>query len=185
MTRQQAPYSLPMYSLLAESKASPLLALPTLRSMLQSNQRTSAFEVYRKPNLLQETEPLADTGMSIDPLKRSQTFKLGTENNYPGNTNHYAYGYNMDLLRQLREQNRMLLSVCGDLSDELVMVQARREDIRLRLDTQRSLLSKQGNFPSGSGGEATGRAAPGYSISAPVTANVTGGSASSGIQSNA
>lgn len=224
-----------MHSLLTGNKALPLLALPTLRFMLQSNQRTSAFEIYRKPNLIQEpkliseitllpiergedvssdsklaprllTAPfgaLAATGMSIPPvnnancsngsgyieaLKRSQPFKGAMGNNcYSSTNNNYVgiknnSGCNINLLRQLREQNKMLLNLCGDLSDELTSVQAHKEDMRLRLETQRSLLSKV--FSSNNVDDVVERIAV-SSVSAPVTANVTGGSVSSGIQSNA
>lgn len=126
----------------------------------------------------------------IEALKRSQTFKAGMENSYNGNINNSVvitnncsgHSCNIDLLRQLREQNKMLLSLCTDLSDELITVQAHKEDMRLRLETQKNLLSKV--FSSNNIDELGERIA-GSSISAPVTANVTGGSVSSGIQSNA
>lgn len=210
---QQAPYSLPV----ADNKLSPSSVMPNLRFTLQSNQRTSAFEVYRKPNSIHDADILAaEAGSSMIPklptapfgaltaaarmsvpstananlietLKRSQTSKVLMENTYNNNcvatnNNNSGYGSAIDLLRQLREQNKILLSLCGDLNDELLIVQARREDMRLRLEAHKTLLKVQ--YPAGnSTNDTTGRI--GSSISAPVTANVTGGSVNSGIQSNA
>lgn len=69
-----------------------------------------------------------------------------------------------ELLQKLREQNNSLLHLCNDLSDELLSVQTRKEEMRLKLE---GLTASETPVRTGS------------TNSGPVTANVTGGSSGS------
>ncbi|XP_037709411.1 ralBP1-associated Eps domain-containing protein 1 isoform X1 [Drosophila subpulchrella] len=150
---------------------------PTRITLQQAQQRVSAFEVYRKPQTprgsqsppQQPPPPAPAVGLAtqsgqlpsaesfekrvtaISDSLRHVTFKQGQANT-------------TEVLQRLREQNNSLLHLCNDLSDELLSVQTRKEEMRLKLEGL-------------SAGDNTGRTSS--SISAPVTANVTGGSSGS------
>jgi len=150
---------------------------PTRITLQQAQQRVSAFEVYRKPQTprgsqsppQQPPPPAPAVGLAtqsgqlpsaesfekrvtaISDSLRHVTFKQGQANT-------------TEVLQRLREQNNSLLHLCNDLSDELLSVQTRKEEMRLKLEGL-------------SAGDSTGRTSS--SISAPVTANVTGGSSGS------
>ncbi|KAH8334124.1 hypothetical protein KR059_006901 [Drosophila kikkawai] len=150
---------------------------PTRITLQQAQQRVSAFEVYRKPQtprgsqsppqqppppapglatttqvgLLPSAESFEKRVSAISDSLRHVSFKQGQANT-------------TEVLQRLREQNNSLLHLCNDLSDELLSVQTRKEEMRLKLEGLTA-------------GEAPGRTSS--SISAPVTANVTGGSSGS------
>lgn len=216
-----------MYSLPPQSSTtgrglpSAAVALPPTRLSLQSNQRVSAFEVYRKPNTprnSQSPKPVAAPNSQQAPPPIPPPFGSGgatalttlpNSDLYEKRVNaisetlrHVSFkqesNNNMtDVLRHLREQNNLLLRLCNDLSDELLTVQTRKEEMRLQLEASASLICNDGviGFPPSAAATTTASnsnlGAPmglcvrtGSSISAPVTANVTGGSGSSGVHSN-
>lgn len=98
---------------------------------LQSSQRSSAFEVYRKPTPRDVNSPEASTTRpNIDYEKRvsaiSETLRqVSLKQDRQLN----------DVVQQLKEQNSLLLKLCSDLSDELLTVRRQKEEIKQRLDT--------------------------------------------------
>ncbi|XP_037024627.1 ralBP1-associated Eps domain-containing protein 1 isoform X2 [Bradysia coprophila] len=98
---------------------------------LQSSQRSSAFEVYRKPTPREVNSPEASsTRPNIDYEKRvsaiSETLRqVSLKQDRQLN----------DVVQQLKEQNSLLLKLCSDLSDELLTVRRQKEEIKQKLDT--------------------------------------------------
>lgn len=45
-----------------------------------------------------------------------------------------------DVLKHLKEQNLLLLRICNDLSEELLQIQQKREDIRIKIELQEQNL---------------------------------------------
>lgn len=202
-------------------------ALPPTRLSLQSNQRVSAFEVYRKPNTPRNSQsPTPSLSSSINagiggapplgpaptPFGSVSATAMTTTNTVMPNSELYEKRVNAisetlrhvsfkhennnnnmtDVLRHLREQNNLLLRLCNDLSDELLTVQTRKEEMRLKLETTTSSVASLTTAsnemmptPFATASTTGGTVVrTGSSISAPVTANITGGSGSSGVQSN-
>lgn len=106
--------------------------------------RTSAFEVYRRqppssagvtqhsqsPNdcpLPLPTSSVANTAIDYEKRVIAITDNLRLVRIRPGETM-------SDVLKHLKEQNHLLLKLCNDLSEELLEVQAKKENMRLRLD---------------------------------------------------
>ncbi|KAH8412359.1 hypothetical protein KR009_001462 [Drosophila setifemur] len=144
----------------------PQAAPPTRITLQQVQPRVSAFEVYRKPQsppqlppppapvaalILPSAESFEKRVTAISDSLRHVSFKQGQSNS-------------TELLQRLREQNNSLLHLCNDLSDELLSVQTRKEEMRLKLEGLAA-------------GDTPGRTSS--TISGPVTANVTGGSSGS------
>ncbi|XP_004526690.1 ralBP1-associated Eps domain-containing protein 1 isoform X3 [Ceratitis capitata] len=211
--RQQ--YSLPPAQPISSNTFAKVFTLPPTRvSLQQSNQRVSAFEVYRKPNTPRNSEspnPIIQKSYTAQPIQPTppisipfgaagaaaiaQQYPLATAlpnaDTYEKRVNaitetlkHVSFKHenNMtDVLRHLREQNNILLRLCNDLSDELLSVQTRKEELRLKMDTLVLTESSAANY-SQLQNQLSLRADS--SNSAPVTANVTGGSGSSGVHSN-
>ncbi|KAG4072470.1 hypothetical protein HA402_004402 [Bradysia odoriphaga] len=98
---------------------------------LQSSQRSSAFEVYRKPTPREVNSPeTSATRSNIDYEKRvsaiSETLRqVSLKQDRQLN----------DVVQQLKEQNGLLLKLCSDLSDELLTVRRQKEEIKQKLDT--------------------------------------------------
>ncbi|XP_073824970.1 RALBP1 associated Eps domain containing isoform X2 [Musca autumnalis] len=213
----QQMYSLPTQPITTGRGLPPAAgALPPTRLSLQSNQRVSAFEVYRKPNtprnsqspkplaapnsvpVLQQPPPIPPPfgsagATALTTLPNSELYEKRV-NAISETLRHVSFKQenNMtEVLRHLREQNNLLLRLCNDLSDELLTVQTRKEEMRLQLEASASLLCNDSSmgFPQSLTTTATASSSnlgvrTGSSISAPVTANVTGGSGSSGVHSN-
>ncbi|XP_039501997.1 ralBP1-associated Eps domain-containing protein 1 isoform X2 [Drosophila santomea] len=150
---------------------------PTRITLQQAQQRVSAFEVYRKPQTprgsqsppQQPPPPAPAVGLT------TQTGQLPSAESFEkrvtaisDSLRHVSFKQGQanttEVLQRLREQNNSLLHLCNDLSDELLSVQTRKEEMRLKLEG----LNASDN---------TGRTSS--SICAPVTANVTGGSSGS------
>ncbi|XP_034474039.1 ralBP1-associated Eps domain-containing protein 2 isoform X2 [Drosophila innubila] len=155
----------------------PAFVPPTRISLQTQQQRISAFEVYRKP---QTPAPAATGGTAAVSTVASQ---LPSAENFEkrvtaisDSLRHVSFKQNQssttELLQRLREQNNSLLHLCNDLSDELLSVQTRKEEMRLKLES----------FAAAGAGAAYDGAAmrTDSSTSAPVTANITGGSSGSG-----
>lgn len=80
-----------------------------------------------------------------------------------------------EILKHLREQNSLLLRLCHDLSEELVTVQHRKEEIRSKLESTSASASLTSS--SAAGGSSTSVVNSGGVTF--VTANSTGGSGGS------
>ncbi|XP_065358527.1 uncharacterized protein Reps isoform X2 [Calliphora vicina] len=218
----QQMHSLPPQSLAGRNLQTASGALPPTRLSLQSNQRVSAFEVYRKPNTPRNSQsptPLSANASGFPPIGPAPTpfgsvaatamttaTALPNSELYEKRVNaisetlrHVSFkkehnNNNMtEVLRHLREQNNLLLRLCNDLSDELLTVQTRKEEMRLKLEasssatntsTDTAILPNVTAPTMAAVGHVGGIARTGSSISAPVTANITGGSGSSGVHSN-
>ncbi|XP_030383630.1 ralBP1-associated Eps domain-containing protein 1 isoform X2 [Scaptodrosophila lebanonensis] len=168
------------------SNAAATVAPPT-RISLQTQQRVSAFEVYRKPNTPRNSQSPPPVPPTQPPppapfgaLGATAISQLPSADNFEkrvtaisDSLRHVSFKQNQttttELLHRLREQNNSLLHLCNDLSDELLSVQTRKEEMRLKLEAAAAAID--------SGGAASRTVS---SISAPVTANVTGGSSGSG-----
>ncbi|XP_017151412.1 ralBP1-associated Eps domain-containing protein 1 isoform X1 [Drosophila miranda] len=151
----------------------------------QTQQRVSAFEVYRKPQTPRNSQsppqqppppaPALVGSGAVSQLPSAETFEKRVTA-ISDSLRHVSFKQNQtsttELLQRLREQNSSLLHLCNDLSDELLSVQTRKEEMRLRLES----------LNGGSEGP-TGRTSSSIS-SAPVTANVTGGSSGSAGYTN-
>ncbi|XP_023175270.2 ralBP1-associated Eps domain-containing protein 1 [Drosophila hydei] len=161
----------------------------TARITLQTQQRISAFEVYRKP---QTPAPIAGTVAAAaaavaGPATATVAGQLPSAESFEkrvtaitDSLRHVSFKQNQtsttELLQRLREQNSSLLHLCNDLSDELLSVQTRKEEMRLKLE---SLTAASGAAAGTTASEMDVSTRAGSSISAPMTANVTGGSSGS------
>ncbi|XP_055919547.1 ralBP1-associated Eps domain-containing protein 2 isoform X2 [Eupeodes corollae] len=154
---------------------------------LQSTQRVSAFEVYRKPNTPRNSQSPDFSQHNITPLPPPSLAAVSNTSVVDSDSlRHVSFRHdnkNMpDVLRHLREQNSLLLRICSDLSDELLGVTRRKEEMRTKVET----ISQQSNVVSNvaAGSVATSSSSVSAVSMAPVTANITGGSGSSGVHSN-
>ncbi|XP_037958525.1 ralBP1-associated Eps domain-containing protein 1 isoform X2 [Teleopsis dalmanni] len=234
---EQQQHSLPPQQTSSAASIQPVVALPPSRFSIQSNQRVSAFEVYRKPNTPRNSQsPTVTTQSAVDTIIAAAAAQLRHPSQPPPgapaapvapviapfgsagaaaiaqhapqtittlpNADQYEKRVNAisetlrhvsfkpdnnmgDILRHLREQNNLLLRLCNDLSDELLSVQTRKEEMRLKLEAATSdftvaAVASALNTPM----VAAQLTRTGSSSSAPVTVNVTGGSGSSGVHSN-
>lgn len=154
----------------------PPAFVPPTRISLQHQQRISAFEVYRKP----QTPALATGGTAgTGSATSSVASQLPNADSFEkrvtaisDSLRHVSFKQNStsttELLQRLREQNNSLLHLCNDLSDELLSVQTRKEEMRLKLERY-----------SATGASLDPGSTESTTISnAPVSANVTGSSSS-------
>lgn len=51
----------------------------------------------------------------------------------------------VDVLKHLKEQNHLLLRLCNDLSEELLSVQYKREELRLKIETNNGQINTNSN----------------------------------------
>ncbi|XP_063702281.1 ralBP1-associated Eps domain-containing protein 1 [Culicoides brevitarsis] len=107
--------------------------------------RSSAFEVYRKPNhtsssrnsqspheVAMVTAAAAVNGNTMSQMEYEKRVIAISDNLRlvrikPGETM-------VDVLKHLKEQNHLLLRLCNDLSEELLGVQYKREELRLKIE---------------------------------------------------
>lgn len=104
--------------------------------------RSSAFEVYRKPN--QTTTSSSRNSQS--PHEVAAAFN-GAPHQMEYEKRVIAISDNLrlvrikpgetmaDVLKHLKEQNHLLLRLCNDLSEELLGVQYKREELRLKIES--------------------------------------------------
>lgn len=93
----------------------------------QSSQRSSAFEVYRKPTPRESISPPESLGAKCSERNASiSNERSGLYKNDSKNIN--------DVMRHLREQNMLLMTMCSDLSEELLTVQQKKEEIKAKID---------------------------------------------------
>ena len=139
---------------LPPNSVAPVPPIPQPHPRTTIGTRTSAFEVYRRqpsattvsgtshrnsqsPNevpsshtsLPTPSSTSVPTTTSLDYEKRliAISDNLRLVRIRPGETMH-------DVLKHLKEQNHLLLKLCNDLSEELLEVQAKKENMRLCLD---------------------------------------------------
>lgn len=105
-----------------------------LGSSSSGSQRSSAFEVYRKPSKSRNSQsppPIPEPSktqeyekqvLAISDSLRQVRFRNASDQN--------AH----DILKHLKDQNVLLMRLCKDLSDELTNVQRKKEEIRSKLD---------------------------------------------------
>uniref|UniRef100_T1GIN0 Uncharacterized protein n=1 Tax=Megaselia scalaris TaxID=36166 RepID=T1GIN0_MEGSC len=132
---------------------------PTVSS-IQSNQRVSAFEVYKKPTITPRS--------SQSPVELRQA--LPPPQIYPPSLDYEKKVSAINETLRNLEQNSLLLRLCHDLSEELLSVQHRKEEIRSKLETASGVTANSGATSTSivnSGGITF------------VTANSTGGSGGS------
>lgn len=118
-------------------------ARPSLQSF-QSSQRSSAFEVYRKPTPRESVsppEPTISKQSSIEYEKRSSLINDHVRPSVP-----FKQEKNLtDVMRHLREQNILLTTLCNDLSDELVTIQQKKEELRVKIECDGHNSGNNGN----------------------------------------
>ncbi|XP_058445856.1 ralBP1-associated Eps domain-containing protein 2 [Malaya genurostris] len=117
---------------------------------LQTTSRNSAFEVYRKPQQ-QHSRGSQSPPHPPPPLVSSRSVESSSQENekristLSDNLRQVRFKSNessngTDVLRHLKEQNVLLLRICGDLSEELLQIQQKREDIKIKIDLQEQHL---------------------------------------------
>lgn len=118
--------------------------LPNSRTLitssgLQSSQRTSAFEVYRKPGSRNSQSPelsnvttTATTSRTVNDQQHDKRVSIMNES-----LRHISFKQDknlFDVLKHYKEQNSLLLRLCNDLSEELMEVQQKKEEVRNRIE---------------------------------------------------
>ncbi|KAL5281043.1 REPS1 family protein [Megaselia abdita] len=179
-----------------ENNSKPTTATPPRPtvSSIQSNQFVSAFEVYKKPTitprssqspveLRNTTLPAAVASTSSSSLPQSQPpsvdyeKKVSAINESLKNLSVRGNKNISEILKHLREQNALLLRLCHDLSEELVTVQTKKEEIRMKLEsTSASASLTSSSTAGGSSASVVNSVSGGITF---VTANSTGGSGGS------
>lgn len=108
--------------------------MQTTNSLIGS-QRTSAFEVYRKPSRSSQSPPMQQLQNDTKIQEYEKQVNVICENLKQVKFPVYASDQNsQELLKYLKEQNSLLIRLCNDLSDELMSVQKVKEDIKGRLE---------------------------------------------------
>lgn len=89
--------------------------------------------MYRKPNYRESISP-------PDPLTTAILAKdSGAVGNDRDSLRYVSYVQEKglgDVMRHLKEQNHLLMTLCNDLSDELVTVQHKKKEIKAKIDNQ-------------------------------------------------
>lgn len=145
------------------------------KSLVMHQPRNSAFEVYRKPHAdgrlvaaaasaargsqsPQSQQPPLVTSRSVD---TSGAVTSGGGGDYDKRISALSDSLRQvrfkandpppvmpDVLKQLKEQNLLLLRICNDLSEELLHIQQKREDIRIKIELQEQILGGGGGSNS-------------------------------------
>jgi RalBP1-associated Eps domain-containing protein len=105
-----------------------------LGSTPSGSQRSSAFEVYRKPSKSRNSqspppvpaEPSKTQEYEKQVLAISDSLRQVRFRNASEQSAH-------DILKHLKDQNVLLMRLCKDLSEELTNVQRKKEEIRNRI----------------------------------------------------
>ncbi|XP_053691509.1 ralBP1-associated Eps domain-containing protein 2 [Sabethes cyaneus] len=117
---------------------------------LQTASRNSAFEVYRKPQH-QHSRGSQSPTHTVPPLIASRSVESSSMEHekrmlaLSDNLRQVRFKGNdcsngSDVLKHLKEQNLLLLRICNDLSEELLQIQQKREDIRIKIELQEQNL---------------------------------------------
>ncbi|XP_055594669.1 ralBP1-associated Eps domain-containing protein 1 [Uranotaenia lowii] len=141
-------------------------------SSLPVTSRNSAFEVYRKPQHggssaqqhLRDSQSPPHTGPP--PLLASRSVESSSTTDYDKRISALSDNLRQvrfknaesshapDVLKHLKDQNSLLLRICGDLSDELLQIQQKREDIRIKIELQEQNLGTTAIVTGQTGGTA-------------------------------
>lgn len=112
-----------------------------LGSSSSGSQRSSAFEVYRKPSKSRNSQSPPGTSASAaaqsDQVKVQEYEKqvLAISDSLRQVRFRNASDQSaQDVLKHLKDQNVLLIRLCKDLSEELLAVQRKKEEVRGRLD---------------------------------------------------
>lgn len=108
------------------------LQLPAKSSMpsFQSSQRSSAFEVYRKPTPRESASP-------PDSLVTKNSERSLIEPHPRLTSLHKTDSKNLsDVMCHLKEQNQSLITICNDLSEELLTVQQKKVELLTRIENE-------------------------------------------------
>jgi RalBP1-associated Eps domain-containing protein len=138
--------------------------LPPRNTNLTHNNRTSAFEIYRKPSSSQSRNSQKSTSPQQQQQSMGGQIRSDNNNHRQGSTEdsvNYEKRLNSisdnlrqvqffkneqqnlpDVLKNLKEQNLLLLSLCNDLSSELLDVQKRKLEFKAKIE-----LSNDGSQP--------------------------------------
>lgn len=113
----------------------------------------SAFEVYRKPQQQshsrgsqsppsQAPQPplVASRSVESSSLDYEKRISALSDNLRQVRFKNAEVANGPDVLKHLKEQNLLLLRICGDLSEELLQIQQKREDIRIKIELQEQSL---------------------------------------------
>lgn len=105
---------------------------PPMRSSIptqfQSSQRSSAFEVYRKPTPRESSSPPDSMARGMDRSFHEQNSRV--------NDFFRSDSKNLnDVMCHLKEQNQLLITMCNDLSDELLTVQQKKVELKTKIDS--------------------------------------------------
>lgn len=92
----------------------------------QSSQRSSAFEVYRKPTPRDSASP-------SDPLVKDRSF-VEPHARAVGVLSKNDSKNLSDVMCHLKEQNHLLNTMCSDLSDELLTVQQKKAELLAKIE---------------------------------------------------
>lgn len=129
---------------------------------IQTAPHNSAFEVYRKPQQHlrgsqsppQPPPPLvASRSVESSSHEYEKRISLLSDNLRQVRFKGSETANGPDVLKQLKEQNLLLLRICSDLSEELLQIQQKREDIRIKIELQEQNL---GAGPKSAQGGQTG-----------------------------
>lgn len=107
-----------------------------LGSTASGSQRTSAFEVYRKPSSKSRNSqsppqvPAAAEPKSVEYEKQVLAISDSLRQVRFKNSEQNAH----DVLKHLKDQNVLLMRLCKDLSEELMGVQRKKEEFRGKID---------------------------------------------------
>lgn len=110
-----------------------------LGSTTSGSQRTSAFEVYRKPSKSRNSQsPPASSTATANDLSKTQDYEKQVlaisdslrQVRFRNTSDQSAH----DVLKHLKDQNVLLMRLCKDLSEELMGVQRKREEIRSKIE---------------------------------------------------
>uniref|UniRef100_A0A1Q3EWA5 Putative ral-gtpase effector ralbp1 n=1 Tax=Culex tarsalis TaxID=7177 RepID=A0A1Q3EWA5_CULTA len=120
---------------------------------IQTAPHNSAFEVYRKPQNQQhlrgsqsppQPQPppplVASRSVESSSHEYEKRISLLSDNLRQVRFKGSDTAHGPDVLKHLKEQNLLLLRICSDLSEELLQIQQKREDIRIKIELQEQNL---------------------------------------------
>lgn len=109
-----------------------------LGSSSSGSQRTSAFEVYRKPSKSRNSQSPPNTSSAAPSESKTQEYEKQVlaisdslrQVRFRNPSDQSAH----DVLKHLKDQNVLLMRLCKDLSDELMGVQRKKEEVRSQME---------------------------------------------------
>lgn len=122
---------------------------------IQTAPHNSAFEVYRKPQQAHHQQHLrgsqspphppppplvASRSVESSSHEYEKRISMLSDNLRQVRFKSSEIANGPDVLKHLKEQNLLLLRICSDLSEELLQIQQKREDIRIKIELQEQNL---------------------------------------------